>query len=84
MRCASDFRLVAHDVPRGTAAAFYPETNPLVPLDATAAGSNQPATKSVVVRLGVAGGTDCNPRGAQGQVGDDDGHKSRPEVAHLS
>ncbi len=50
-RRADRFRIVAYDTPRGCAAAYYPETNPLVPLDATADGSNQPASKSVVVRL---------------------------------
>jgi molybdopterin-dependent oxidoreductase alpha subunit len=45
------FRVVAYDQPRGCAAAYYPETNPLVPLEHTAEGSNQPAYKSVVVRL---------------------------------
>ena len=45
------FRIVAYETPRGTAAAYYPETNVLVPLDSTAAESNQPASKAVVVRL---------------------------------
>src|SRR6478609_5199498 len=40
------FRIVAYDQPRGCAAAYYPETNPLVPLEHTAEGSNQPAYKS--------------------------------------
>ncbi len=50
-RVARDFRIVSYDQPRGCAAAYYPETNPLVPLDATAEGSNTPASKSVVIRL---------------------------------
>ena len=33
---------------RGCAAAYYPETNVLVPLDSTADTSNTPASKSVV------------------------------------
>ena len=45
------FRIVAYDQPRGCAAAYYPETNPLVALDHTAEGSNQPAYKSIIVRL---------------------------------
>jgi formate dehydrogenase major subunit len=45
------FRVVAYDQPRGCAAAYYPETNPLVPIEHTAEGSNQPAYKSVIVRL---------------------------------
>jgi molybdopterin-dependent oxidoreductase alpha subunit len=51
------FRVVAYDQPRGCAAAYYPETNPLVPLEHTAEGSNQPASKSVIVRLERAEGT---------------------------
>ncbi len=50
------FRVVAYDQPRGCAAAYYPETNPLVPLEHTAEGSNQPAYKSVIVRLEPATG----------------------------
>ncbi|MDO8186400.1 FdhF/YdeP family oxidoreductase [Conexibacter sp. JD483] len=50
-RRADRFRIVSYDTPRGCAAAYYPETNPLVPLDSTADGSNQPASKSVIVRL---------------------------------
>ncbi|MFC6288062.1 FdhF/YdeP family oxidoreductase [Nocardioides sp. GCM10027113] len=45
------FRVVAYDQPRGCAAAYYPETNPLVPLESTAEGSNTPTYKSIVVRL---------------------------------
>ena len=51
------FRVVAYDQPRGCAAAYYPETNPLVPLEHTAEGSNQPASKSVIVRLEKADGS---------------------------
>ena len=50
-RVVRDFRVVSYDTPRGSAAAYYPETNPLVPLDSTAAGSNTPTSKSIVVRL---------------------------------
>ncbi|MDO8214118.1 FdhF/YdeP family oxidoreductase [Conexibacter sp. CPCC 206217] len=50
-RRAERFRVIEYATPRGCAAAYYPETNPLVPLDSTADGSNQPASKSVVVRL---------------------------------
>jgi molybdopterin-dependent oxidoreductase alpha subunit len=45
------FRLVGYDTPRGTAAAYYPETNPLVPLGSAALESNTPTSKSVIVRL---------------------------------
>lgn len=45
------FRLVGYPTPRGNAAAYYPETNPLVPLDHVAARSNTPVSKAVVIRL---------------------------------
>ncbi|MCC9685532.1 FdhF/YdeP family oxidoreductase [Streptomyces althioticus] len=50
-RRAPGFRVVHYPTARGCAAAYYPETNVLVPLDATADVSNTPASKSVVVRL---------------------------------
>ncbi|MFI7007937.1 FdhF/YdeP family oxidoreductase [Streptomyces sp. NPDC050145] len=50
-RRAPGFRVVHYPTARGCAAAYYPETNVLVPLDATADVSNTPAGKSVVVRL---------------------------------
>ncbi|MGW0873765.1 FdhF/YdeP family oxidoreductase [Streptomyces sp. NPDC002740] len=50
-RRAPGFRVVLYPTSRGCAAAYYPETNVLVPLDATADTSNTPASKSVVVRL---------------------------------
>ncbi|WP_431783920.1 FdhF/YdeP family oxidoreductase [Streptomyces chumphonensis] len=50
-RTAPGFRVVHYPTARGCAAAYYPETNVLVPLDATADGSNTPASKSVVIRL---------------------------------
>ncbi|MCE3031267.1 FdhF/YdeP family oxidoreductase [Streptomyces sp. CMSTAAHL-2] len=50
-RRAPGFRVVLYPTARCCAAAYYPETNVLVPLDATADTSNTPASKSVVVRL---------------------------------
>ncbi|WP_405695674.1 FdhF/YdeP family oxidoreductase [Streptomyces sp. NBC_01185] len=50
-RRAPGFRVVHYPTARGCAAAYYPETNVLVPLDATADTSNTPASKSVVVRF---------------------------------
>ncbi|MFI9485588.1 FdhF/YdeP family oxidoreductase [Promicromonospora sp. NPDC052451] len=50
-RRAEGFRAVSFPTARGCAAAYFPETNVLVPLDHTAEGSNTPASKSVVVRL---------------------------------
>ncbi|MCA4753556.1 FdhF/YdeP family oxidoreductase [Mycolicibacterium fortuitum] len=50
-RRAKDFLIVEYSTPRGNAAAYYPETNPLVPLDHTARKSNTPVSKAVVIRL---------------------------------
>jgi molybdopterin-dependent oxidoreductase alpha subunit len=50
-RRAPGFRIVAYPTARGCAAAYFPETNVLVPLDSTADVSNTPTSKSVVVRL---------------------------------
>ncbi|WP_345384926.1 FdhF/YdeP family oxidoreductase, partial [Pseudonocardia yuanmonensis] len=50
-RRAENFRLVSYDTPTGCIAAYYPETNPLVPLDSQALDSGTPTSKWVVVRL---------------------------------
>ena len=50
-RRAKDFLVVAYPTPAGNAAAYYPETNPLVPLDHVAERSNTPVSKAIVIRL---------------------------------
>ncbi|KSW24648.1 CbbBc protein [Pseudomonas sp. ADP] len=50
-RRVSGFTLLAFDVPEGQAAAYYPETNPLVPLESHGEGSFTPTSKFVAVRL---------------------------------
>ena len=50
-RRAENFRIVSYSTPKGCAAAYYPETNVLVPLDSVADTSGTPTSKSVVVRL---------------------------------
>ena len=50
-RVAPRFIVVAHDIPPGCAAAYYPETNVLISVDDFADGSRTPASKSVVVRV---------------------------------
>ena len=71
-RCATEFRIVSYDQPRGCAAAYYPETNPLVPLDSKAEGSNTPTSKSVIIRLEKPAGR------RTGVITQGDGH----EVGH--
>ncbi|MDF1605854.1 FdhF/YdeP family oxidoreductase [Nocardioides sp. YIM 152315] len=53
-RCAPAFRLVAYNTPRGSVAAYYPETNPLIPIGSTAEHSNTPTSKSVIVTLSLS------------------------------
>jgi molybdopterin-dependent oxidoreductase alpha subunit len=50
-RRVNRFKVVTYEIPRGCAAAYYPEANPLVPLRHVAEGSNQPASKSVVITV---------------------------------
>ena len=48
-RIVRRFLLVEYDIPRGCLAAYYPETNPLVPLSSFADESRTPTSKSVPV-----------------------------------
>ena len=48
-RVARRFLLVEYDIPQGCLAAYYPETNPLVPLSSFADESRTPTSKSVPV-----------------------------------
>lgn len=50
-RCAPRFKAVPYDVPRGCAAAYFPEANVLVPIGSTARGSNTPSSKMVPVTV---------------------------------
>ncbi len=84
VRCVSGFRLVEYDTPRGSAAAYYPETNGLVALDDTATGSNQPNYKSLVVTLVPEGTATHEGGGGQDALDSDWGHKTDPEPKHMS
>ncbi|VXC07367.1 putative enzyme [Pseudomonas sp. 8Z] len=50
-RKVEGFTLLAFDIPSGQAAAYYPETNPLVPLDSVGVGSHTPTSKFVAIRI---------------------------------
>ena len=50
-RVVKDFTVVAYAIPKGCAAAYYPETNDLIPLSSVAEKSNTPAYKSFVISL---------------------------------
>lgn len=51
VRKIDGFKLVPYSIPAGNLAAYYPETNPLVPLDSHGEFSNTPTSKSIAVEL---------------------------------
>ncbi len=53
-RTVRAFRAIPYDLPRGNAAAYFPESNPLVPLGRRARGSMTPASKSVIVSIAAS------------------------------
>ncbi|GAA4683775.1 FdhF/YdeP family oxidoreductase [Nocardioides nanhaiensis] len=84
-RQACGFRVVTYDQPRGCAAAYYPETNPLIPLDSVAEDSNTPTSKSVVIRVEPADGDDTDPHpGDAASDGRGVGEKEKVEPDQLS
>lgn len=50
-RTAPKFLIVTYDIPRKCLAAYFPETNAVIPIDYYAKKSDCPASKSVVVKL---------------------------------
>jgi anaerobic selenocysteine-containing dehydrogenase len=50
-RRARKFKVVPYEIPVGCAAAYYPETNVLVPIRNVADGSNQPVSKSLIITV---------------------------------
>ncbi|MDX1266472.1 MAG: FdhF/YdeP family oxidoreductase [Oceanisphaera sp.] len=50
-RKVGGFKVVAYDIPPGDVAAYYPETNPLVPLHSVGDGSHTPTSKSIPVLI---------------------------------
>ncbi len=50
-RTVSDFKIRFYDIPSGNLAAYYPETNPLVPLDSFGDRSYTPTSKAIPVIL---------------------------------
>ena len=51
VRKAENFYVIPYDIPVGNLAAYYPETNVLIPIDAFAHKSQTPVSKSVRVRV---------------------------------
>jgi len=50
-RIARLFVVVPYDIPEGNTAAYYPETNVLVPIDCVAEKSNTPTSKLIVIKI---------------------------------
>ncbi|QJE99239.1 FdhF/YdeP family oxidoreductase [Luteolibacter luteus] len=50
-RHLNGFRAIPYEMPRGLAAAYFPEANVLVPVGHVAKGSNTPASKSIEVSI---------------------------------
>jgi len=51
LREAKGFQAIPYDVPQGSAAAYFPEANVLVPIDSTAEISNTPTSKGVEISI---------------------------------
>ncbi len=50
-RTAKNFLAIPYDMPRGMAAAYFPEANALVPVGSYAEGSHTPTSKSVEISV---------------------------------
>jgi molybdopterin-dependent oxidoreductase alpha subunit len=50
-RTAHQFVVISYNIPRGCTAAYYPETNVLVPIDSIAEKSHTPISKSIVITV---------------------------------
>ncbi|MEO8002011.1 MAG: FdhF/YdeP family oxidoreductase, partial [Arenimonas sp.] len=53
-RSVQGFILVEYNIPKGCLASYFPETNPLVPLDNIAERAGTPASKCIPVRLSLS------------------------------
>lgn len=53
-RSVQGFMLVEYDIPEGCLASYFPETNPLVPLDSVSERAGTPTSKSIPVRLSLS------------------------------
>jgi molybdopterin-dependent oxidoreductase alpha subunit len=69
-RRADRFRVISYPTARGSAAAYYPETNSLVPLDSVADVSGTPTSKSVIVRMVPSAAVAAGVAATAGSAGD--------------
>jgi len=50
-RKAENFKVISYNIPKGNLAAYFPETNPLVPINHYARKSQTPISKSIIVKV---------------------------------
>jgi molybdopterin-dependent oxidoreductase alpha subunit len=50
-RSIQNFKVVPYSIPVGCIATYYPESNPLIPIQCVAEESNTPTSKSVIVKV---------------------------------
>jgi molybdopterin-dependent oxidoreductase alpha subunit len=50
-RSIQNFKVVPYNIPVGCIATYYPESNPLIPIECVAEESNTPTSKSVIVKV---------------------------------
>ncbi|MEL6133840.1 MAG: molybdopterin dinucleotide binding domain-containing protein, partial [Bacteroidota bacterium] len=50
-RRVEGYKVMAYNIPKGCVATYFPESNPLVPLELSARKSHTPASKSVAVNV---------------------------------
>ena len=51
IRKVNNFLVVSYPIPQRCVATYFPEANPLIPIDEVAHGSNTPASKSIIIRV---------------------------------
>ncbi|MDT0608408.1 FdhF/YdeP family oxidoreductase [Croceitalea rosinachiae] len=51
LRRAEQFKVISYNIPKGNLAAYFPETNVLVPINEFARKSNTPISKSIIVQI---------------------------------
>jgi len=50
-RTVQRWKIVEYSIPQGCAAAYFPEANPLVPLESVAKKSNTPTSKAILITI---------------------------------
>ena len=67
-RTAPKFMVVKYDIPRRCAAAYYPETNVLIPIGDSVPKSNTPSYKTIIVSLALASEAVARREGESSEV----------------